>query len=93
MGRGARARAIRTVVAEADAAFGGESLWPANDWDSWRTPTPLKTLSIGAAGVLWGLDAFARRRERRHSLWTGDIGAAVLAADCLDASSRYPVLG
>jgi lantibiotic modifying enzyme len=57
-----RARAgIRTIVAEADAAFGGESLWPAHEWDSWRTPTPLKTLYVGAAGVLWGLDALARR--------------------------------
>ena len=33
------------------------------------------------------------RGPGRYSLWTGDIGAAVFAADCLDASSRYPVLG
>jgi hypothetical protein len=31
--------------------------------------------------------------DGRYSLWTGDIGAAVFAADCLDAKSRYPVLG
>ena len=57
-----RARAgIRAIVADADAAFAGESLWPAAEWDSWRTPTPLKTLYVGAAGVIWGLDALARR--------------------------------
>ena len=57
LGRGAaRAPAIRAIVADADAAFGAESLWPANEWDSWRTPTPLKTLYVGAAGVIWALD-------------------------------------
>ena len=57
-----RARAgIRRIVADADAAFGGESLWPADDWDSWADPTPLKTLYVGAAGVIWGLDALAKR--------------------------------
>ena len=55
-----RAR-IRKVVADADAAFGAESLWPAAQWDSWRTPTPLKSLYVGAAGVIWGLDTLARR--------------------------------
>ena len=52
---------IRKIVADADAAFGAESLWPADDWDSWRTPTPLKSLYVGAAGVIWGLDALTRR--------------------------------
>ena len=61
VGRGARPRGIRPIVADADAAFGAESLWPADDWDSWRTPTPLKSLYVGAAGVIWGLDALARR--------------------------------
>ena len=38
------------------------------------------------------------RREReergrgRHSLWTGDLGVALFAADCLDARAAYPVL-
>jgi lantibiotic modifying enzyme len=52
---------IRAVVAAADAAYGAESLWPANDWDSWRTPTPLKMLYVGAAGVIWALDELRRR--------------------------------
>jgi lantibiotic modifying enzyme len=35
------------------------------------------------------------RRERgrgRYSLWTGDLGVALYAADCLDARARYPFL-
>ena len=32
------------------------------------------------------------RGRRRYSLFTGDVGAAVYAADCLDARARYPVL-
>ena len=52
---------IRAIVADADAAFGAESLWPAHEWDSWQTPTPLKTLYVGAAGVVWALDELQRR--------------------------------
>jgi hypothetical protein len=34
-----------------------------------------------------------RRRGRgRYSLWTGDVGVALYAADCLDATVRYPFL-
>ena len=39
--------------------------------------------------------AAAGRSERgrgRYSLWTGDVGVAVFAADCLLARTRYPVL-
>ena len=32
------------------------------------------------------------RRPRRYSLWTGDAGVALFAADCLEGRSRYPVL-
>ena len=31
------------------------------------------------------------RRPRRYSLWTGDVGAALFAADCLEGTGRYPV--
>ena len=34
----------------------------------------------------------ARTRPRRYSLWTGDLGVALFAADCLDEQTRYPVL-
>lgn len=55
-----RAR-IRAIVADADDAYGEESLWPAHEWDSWRTPTPLKSLYVGAAGVIWALAELRRR--------------------------------
>jgi lantibiotic modifying enzyme len=32
------------------------------------------------------------RREPRYSLWTGDVGAALFASDCLDARARYPIM-
>jgi len=32
------------------------------------------------------------RGRGRYSLWTGDLGAALFAASCLDADARYPVL-
>ena len=37
--------------------------------------------------------ARAERGRGRYSLWTGDLGVALYAADCLDALSAYPVLG
>ena len=37
--------------------------------------------------------ARAERGRGRYSLWTGDLGVALFAADCLDARSAYPVLG
>jgi Lanthionine synthetase C-like protein len=32
------------------------------------------------------------RRPRRYSLWTGDLGVALYASDCLEGRSRYPFL-
>ena len=34
----------------------------------------------------------AERGRGRYSLWTGDVGVALFAADCIDARSLYPVL-
>lgn len=34
----------------------------------------------------------AARGRGRYSLWTGDLGVALFAADCLDGRSEYPVL-
>ena len=53
--------AIREIVADADAAFDESLLWPADEWDAWQTPTPLKSLYVGAAGVIWALEVLARR--------------------------------
>jgi lantibiotic modifying enzyme len=68
---------IRAIVDDADAAYGAESLWPANDWDSWRTPTPLKTIYVGAAGVVWALEQLRSRglAEPRTDLAEAALGA------------------
>ena len=62
---------IRTIVADADAAFDPETLWPAGEWESWHVPTPLKSFYVGAAGVIWALDELARDLDRL-------VGAAVV---------------
>jgi len=38
------------------------------------------------------LEQVKRRGRGRYSLWTGDVGVALYAADCLDATARYPFL-
>jgi hypothetical protein len=38
------------------------------------------------------LGQVAAREEGRYSLWTGDVGTALFAADCLEGRSTYPVL-
>jgi len=79
--------AVRKIVSDADAAFGAESLWPANDWDSWRTPTPLKSLYVGAAGVIWALEEL---RSRGHAEPRIDLAAA--AEFAVEAWRREPDL-
>jgi hypothetical protein len=54
---------IRSIVADAEAAYSPESFWPADEWDAWKSPLPLMNLYAGAAGVLWGLDALRRRAD------------------------------
>jgi hypothetical protein len=38
------------------------------------------------------LEQVERRGHGRYSLFTGDVGVAVFAADCLDARAAYPVM-
>jgi hypothetical protein len=38
------------------------------------------------------LGQVVRRGRGRYSLWTGDAGVALYAADCLDARTAYPVI-
>jgi hypothetical protein len=33
-----------------------------------------------------------RRGHGRYSLWTGDLGVALFAADYVDARSAYPIV-
>jgi lantibiotic modifying enzyme len=53
--------AIGEIVADADRAFDPAELWPAHEWDSWGASLPLKSFYVGAAGVVWALDALRRR--------------------------------
>jgi lantibiotic modifying enzyme len=66
---------IATIVADVDATFDSAALWPAHEWDGWEEPLPLKTLYVGAAGVVWALDALRRRGHAETSL---DLAAAAL---------------
>src|SRR5262245_13176554 len=61
--------AIAAIVADADAAFDARELWPGHDWDSedWRVSVA-KNLYVGAAGVIWALDALRRRGRAETSL-------------------------
>ena len=60
--------AISAIVADADAAFDPEALWPAHEWDALEEPLPLKSLYAGAAGVIWALDALRRSGHADSSL-------------------------
>jgi Lanthionine synthetase C-like protein len=65
--------AIRSIVADADHAFDADELWPADEWDAWASPLPLKGLYVGAAGVIWALDVLRRRGQAESRL---DLAAA-----------------
>ncbi len=61
---------IAAIVADADAAFDARHFWPAHEWDSdnWQAPQPIKNLYVGAAGVIWALDALRRSGRAETSL-------------------------
>jgi Lanthionine synthetase C-like protein len=67
--------AIAAIVVDAGAAFDPETLWPAHEWDGWEEPLPMKNLYVGAAGVIWALDALRRGGHAETSL---DLAAAAL---------------
>jgi hypothetical protein len=69
--------AIAAVVADADVAFGLDTLWPANSWDEYHGGQPSKVLYAGAAGVIWALAALRRGGHAETSL---DLAAAALRA-------------
>lgn len=53
----ARARAaVQAIVAGIERAYSPEALWPAHEWDGFRSALPKKNLYVGAAGVVWGLN-------------------------------------
>src|ERR671923_2581920 len=67
--------AIAAIVSDAGEAFDPDALWPAHEWDGWEEPLPLKSLYVGAAGVIWALDALRRRGHAETSL---DLAAGAL---------------
>ncbi|HXY80223.1 MAG TPA: LanC-like protein [Gaiellaceae bacterium] len=67
--------AIRAIVADADAAYSPDGLWPAHEWDGWDAPLPLKNLYVGAAGVVWALN-----RLRLHAESALDLRTVALRA-------------
>ncbi len=69
--------AIAAIVADADAAFDLEALWPAHEWDAQEKPLPLSGLYVGAAGVTWALDEL---RKCGHAESSSDLAAAVVRA-------------
>ncbi len=66
---------IAAIVADADAAFDSDALWPAHEWDGWNASLPMKNLYVGAAGVIWALDDLRRRGLAETTL---DLRAAAL---------------
>jgi len=71
--------AIAAIVADADAAFDPQALWPAHEWDGWEEPLPLKSLYLGAAGVIWALDALRRRGQAETSIDLAGAASRTLA--------------
>jgi lantibiotic modifying enzyme len=69
--------AIDAIVADADAAFDPEALWPAHAWDAQEKPLPLSGLYVGATGVIWALDELQRRGRAESSR---NLAAAVMRA-------------
>jgi hypothetical protein len=42
--------------------------------------------------AMHALGQVERRGTGRYSLWTGDVGVALYAADCIDGVARYPIV-
>jgi lanthionine synthetase-like protein len=68
---------IAAIVADADAAFDPDALWPAHEWDGWQAALPMKNLYVGATGVVFALDDLRRRGLAETRL---DLAAVALRA-------------
>jgi Lanthionine synthetase C-like protein len=69
--------AIGQIVADVDAAYDADALWPADEWDGWQAALPMKNLYVGAVGVVHALDVLRRRGLAETRL---DLRAAALGA-------------
>ena len=72
--------AIEEIVADADGAYDDRELWPADEWDGWGSPPPLKHLYTGAAGVVWALHELERRGHASSRLDLAAVSRRVLEA-------------
>jgi lantibiotic modifying enzyme len=81
--------AIATIVADTDAAFDLEALWPAHEWDGWQAPLPMKNLYVGAAGVIWALDALRRGGHAETSLDLADAALRTLELERAEPDSTW----
>jgi Lanthionine synthetase C-like protein len=79
--------AIQRIVDDAESAFDESDLWPAGEWEGWENFLPLKSLYVGAAGVVWALHAL---RGRGRADGTLDLAHAI--ARTHEAWQREPDL-
>ena len=78
---------IAAIVADTDAAFDPDELWPAHEWDGWQAALPMKNLYVGAAGVVFALDDLRRRGLAETTL---DLPAtAMRALECWRSEPDY----
>jgi lantibiotic modifying enzyme len=65
---------IREIVADTDAALRGPKLlWRADEWDRWQGTSPMKSLYVGAAGVLWALADLCDRGHAETRLGLSEL--------------------
>lgn len=79
---------IQRIVSDAEAAYDPDGLWPANEWDAWEMPLPLKDLYAGGAGMAWALDALQRRGHAETKI---DLPSAALRAVELGRGQPFDV--
>lgn len=85
-------KAIRAIVTETERAFDGDELWPPHPLD--QEDPPLRrpaSLYLGAAGVVWALEALRRGGEADPTRAWGDV--AVSLADRYRAEPDFADAG
>ena len=85
-------KAIRAIVTETERAFDGDELWPPHPLD--QEDLPLRrpaSLYLGAAGVVWALEALRRGGEADLTrAWGGVAVSRQLLAECVPAGEYLP---
>ena len=79
--------AIQRIVSQAEDTFDDENLWPAGEWEGWENYLPLKSLYVGASGVVWALHVL---RARGRADGTLDLANAITRTH--EAWQRQPDL-